>query len=245
MSSLPTDTRETRKGASEVKFLIDPVVGANVRDWARERFAPDPNGSGPFGDQYRTTSVYLDTDALDVYHRRGSYGRSKYRVRRYDDADVVFLERKLKTARSLVKWRTAVPIAAIPQLEAPTSQAGSSGRWFERRLAARKLRARCQVSYRRTAFVAATSQGPARLTLDDHLFARPTRDVAFGTDAELPILENQMILELKFSSVMPGIFKQLVEQFVLTPGSVSKYRIAAGVLNLEWERPAQPQLATA
>jgi hypothetical protein len=32
-----------------------------------------------------------------VFHRRGSFGRSKYRIRRYGEAQVGFLERKLKT----------------------------------------------------------------------------------------------------------------------------------------------------
>jgi hypothetical protein len=239
MSSI-RDTRETCARASEIKFLIDPVVASSIREWARERMGPDPHGAGAFGDQYRTTSVYFDTTALDVFHRRGSFGRSKYRVRRYGQGDVAFLERKLRTSRLLVKRRTAVAIDAIGRLEDLDSRPGGPGYWFGRRLAARRLRAVCQVAYRRTAHVATITDRPVRLTLDDQIRVSPAADVAFASGADMPILERHMILELKFRFEMPAMFKQLLEEFALMPGSVSKYRMAAAALNLDWARPALP-----
>ena len=69
-------------------------IRAALREWARAHLAPDHFGSGPHGDGYTTTSLYFETPGFDVYHRRGSYGRSKFRIRRYGEADIVFLERK-------------------------------------------------------------------------------------------------------------------------------------------------------
>ena len=85
---------------SEIKFVVDAATGGRIREWARARLAPDPHGAGSFADEYRVSSLYFDTAARDVFHRRGSYGRSKYRIRRYHDEPSVFLERKLRTGSS-------------------------------------------------------------------------------------------------------------------------------------------------
>ena len=105
----PFDSRETRDFAREIKFLVDVSIADDVRDWARTHLGPDPHGAGPFGDEYVTTSLYFDTAQFDVFHRRGSFGRSKYRIRRYGECQVVFLERKLKTRGLLTKPRYLVP----------------------------------------------------------------------------------------------------------------------------------------
>src|SRR5512140_2655356 len=96
-----TDSRERREFASELKFLLAPAIADQVRDWARSRLAPDPNARDGECDAYHITSLYFDTDDFDVFHRRGSFGRTKYRIRRYGPSEVAFLERKLKT-RGLV-----------------------------------------------------------------------------------------------------------------------------------------------
>jgi hypothetical protein len=83
--------RYINRFTSETKLLVDARLGDDVRAWARDRLGPDPHGKGPFRDQYGVTSLYLDTEARDVYHRRQSYGRSKFRIRQLQAADVTFL----------------------------------------------------------------------------------------------------------------------------------------------------------
>src|SRR5207253_742259 len=100
--------RETRDHAREIKFLVDSSVAPQVQEWMRANLGPDANGEGPFNDQYATSSLYFESDTFDVFHRRGSYGRSKYRIRRYGLSDVMFLERKFRTDRLLAKRRTIV-----------------------------------------------------------------------------------------------------------------------------------------
>src|SRR5918995_3557948 len=97
-----TSTRETRAAASEIKFLIDPALAPHILQWAREHLEADPHGTGPFGDEYDIATIYFDTPEHDVFQRRGSFGRAKYRVRRYNESTVVFLERKLRKPRLLV-----------------------------------------------------------------------------------------------------------------------------------------------
>src|SRR5688572_20602071 len=103
-------SRETRARASEIKFLVEPDQAADIRSWARANLTPDPHGTGPFGDEYDTASIYFDTQDLDVLQRNGSYGRAKYRIRRYAQGDVVFLERKLRRPRIVAKRRTQTTI---------------------------------------------------------------------------------------------------------------------------------------
>ena len=41
----------------------------------------------------------------------------------------------------------------------------------------------------------------------------------------MPALSNRLILELKYRGAPPAIFRQLVEEFALTPQAASKYRL--------------------
>ena len=89
-----TDMRENRELASEIKFLVSPELAAQIRDWAGGRLLADRHGAGLAGDAYQIMSLYFDTQRMDVFQRNGSFGRSKYRIRRYGLDEVVFLERK-------------------------------------------------------------------------------------------------------------------------------------------------------
>jgi len=80
--------------------------------------------------------------------------------------------------------------------------------------------------------VAMTQYGPIRLTLDENLRPLPAAGLSFSGSEGTPLLENQIVLELKFRLVMPVLFKHLVEEFALNAQSVSKYRLAATRLGL-------------
>jgi hypothetical protein len=222
-------SREIRVHAFEVKFLVQPDVAARIRQWARTHLSADPHGSGPFRDEYRTTSVYFDTRAYDVFHQRGSFGRGKYRIRRYGDADAVFLERKMRQAIVLAKRRTHTPLATLDRLaHAPDPE--WAGYWFHRRVVARDLRPVCQVTYHRTARVLARNGDHIRLTLDSDLRARLSRDIRFARGTGIPVADGRSILELKFKGPAPAMFRQLVEEFALNPQSASKYRLSVAKL---------------
>ena len=217
-------TRETRAAASEIKFLIAPALAPALREWTRARLDADPHGSGPFGDEYETSSLYFDTADSDVLNRRDSFARAKYRVRRYGAGEVVFLERKLRRPGLLIKRRTVVPLSTLDRLtEGPLGAWG--GDWFHQRLQVRALRPVCQVSYHRTARAAETADGPARLTIDCDLRSVPVREPRFSAGAGTPFLQDRVIVELKFRVRMPAIFRRLVEEFALEPASASKYRL--------------------
>lgn len=226
-----TDSRENREFASEVKFLVMRPVAGQIHDWARAWLAPDPNAADGSGDGYQVTSLYFDTDRFDVFHRRGSYGRSKYRIRRYEWNPTAFLERKLKTRGLVSKRRSEVNLAELSQLKGARPEPSWCGCWYHQRLLARRLAPVCQISYRRTARVAMTPSGPIRLTLDEGIRCMPATSLAFQGGEGNPLLPgNQFILELKYRQQMPSLFKRLVELFLLNPKPISKYRLAVTAL---------------
>lgn len=226
-----TDTREYRESACELKFLVSIAASAQIHAWAQSRLQPDPHADGEHGDGYRITSLYLDTAQFDVFHRRGSFGRSKYRVRRYGAGEVAFLERKLKTKGLLAKRRSTLNLERLEGLHSPNPDPDPDAFWFHRRLLARGLLPICQISYRRTARFALTQLGPIRLTLDDNLCALPVRRLAFEDLAQArPILPDQRVLELKFRGSLPRLFHELLQEFSLSPSAFSKYRHAARTL---------------
>jgi hypothetical protein len=231
---MSTEIREQRPFAAEVKFLLTPAQGDAIRDWVRPRLTPDPYGSGEDGDRYTITSLYCETEAQDVFFRRGSFGRSKYRIRRYATSDMVFLERKLRTKDLLSKRRSLVPIDELSHLGDAGADwpKGWSGAWFGHRIAARRMRPVCQVAYDRVARLAATPYGVARLTLDTHIRAWVTERFEFQDGEPRPVLTDRVILEMKYRVEMPAVFKALVEEFRLSPGRVSKYRLSMGALSL-------------
>jgi len=233
--------REHRPFAAEIKFLVTPEQGDTIREWVRTRLTPDPYGSGEDGDRYTTSTLYCETPAQDVFHRRGSYGRSKFRIRRYATSDMVFLERKLRTKDMLSKRRSLVPIADLALLGAhvPSWPKKWNGAWFGDRIATRRLGPVCQVTYDRVARLAPTPYGIARLTLDANVRAWPIEAFAFQAGEATPVLPGRVILEMKYRMDMPAVFKALVEEFRLNPAPVSKYRSSIVALGLATAPPVE------
>jgi hypothetical protein len=225
------DRRETRSFAREIKFLIPAEMGLQIQDWARAALEPDPCGIGDCGDCYATTSLYYETPDFDVFHQKESYGRAKYRIRRYGFDSYIFLERKFRTDRLLAKRRTSVALESLERLGETEADPEWPGYWFHRRILRRGLKPLVQVSYERTARLGSAPLGPIRLTIDTNLRVLPLPDRAFLPGVGLPLIEGKSILELKYVQDLPAIFKQLVERYAISPGRVSKYRLGLGALD--------------
>jgi hypothetical protein len=238
------DVRESREFASEVKFQVPEFASEEILNWARSRLLPDPNANddGQSG-AYQITSLYFDTEGFDVYNRNGSFGRSKYRIRRYGPAKVAFLERKLKTRGLVSKRRAAVVVEELQRLQNTEPDPCWPGFWYHQRLLARQLKPVCQITYRRLAWVGLTNHGPVRLTLDHCIQTVPLELVGFNDRLPgVPISDHDVIVEFKFRCDMPLLFKELVEKFALTPKRISKYRLAVVALGLvEAPELTQPQ----
>jgi len=211
--------------AFELKFLLTEHQAQQVEEWARRGLTLDPHGDPSLDGAYQTTSLYFDTPQLDVYHRAPSYKRRKFRVRRYGAAPWTFLERKSKWGDRVAKRRVAIADEELVQLTRPMSLVNWPGHWFHRSLFMRRLQPACLIAYQRLAYFGSCPEGPLRLTLDRRVRGVLCADWHVGPfDAGVPLLSEQVILELKFRAALPTPFKELVHDQRLTPAAVSKYR---------------------
>jgi hypothetical protein len=210
----------------EVKFIVSRHAAAEIGEWVNGELSPDPHAAD--ADGYRISSLYFDTNEFDTFFGRAPYARAKYRIRRYNDSPVVFLERKFKKAGRVIKRRSEFALRDLP----PTyTNEMSEGRWFWRRLERRRLRPVCQITYKRQARVGTHSAGPLRLTIDEEIHAIADA-VRFTDHSCVELLRGLAILELKYHENVPPVFAQLIENFHLQPQTISKYRIAVKALGL-------------
>lgn len=210
--------------AFELKFELTQADVPRLLDWARRHLRPDPHGEEGC---YRVTSVYCDTPELDVFHRSVGYRGGKLRMRRYDEAPFVFLERKVKKGDQVRKRRVEVAPDDLRRLAAGTSPQAAA--WFLERALKKGVAPTARVGYRRTAFY-----GPAvRVTMDENLIGVPAR----GWEVEplrdgRELLPGGALLELKFHDAMPDLFRRLLPELPLKTARVSKYRRCVALCGL-------------
>jgi hypothetical protein len=227
--------------AFELKFLVDEAKAGEVEVWARQRLSLDPHGDSTRGGAYHTTTLYLDTAELDVYHRTPSFRRRKFRVRRYGHMPWVYLERKTKFGDRVSKRRARIPEIEIERLGNTFGDPSWAGSWFLQRISAKRLLPAFRIAYDRTAYVGACAEGPLRLTIDRNVCGNPFGQwlVSDSGDSR-EVLPSKAILELKFLRAMPLPFKDLVQTTRLNPAIVSKYRLCREA----WGVPARGQIET-
>jgi hypothetical protein len=155
-----------------------------------------------------------------VYRRTPGFEVHKYRARRYGTEPTVHLERKSKSEGRVWKCRGTLPLAdlARPMAEWPVS-------WFASDVAGLGLAPVCGVTYRRSAYIGESPTGNVRLTLDREAWGVPAAHLSLDPlTAGIPLLSDAVVVELKFLSTLPALFKTLVERFQLQPTGISKYR---------------------
>lgn len=212
--------------AYELKFVLDASAALDVENWSRAQMALDLHGDPALGGAYRTTSLYFDTPALDVYRRAGMHRLYKFRVRRYGSMAWAFLERKSREEGRVRKRRTPIPADDVQLLALSGSLLDLPGRWFQRDLRSHGLLPACRGEYLRTAFAGDHRGNSMRLTLDRQLRGAPDGNWSLAPRGEgLALLEGHVILELKFRGTLPAPFEGLVRDLNLTPSSLSKYRL--------------------
>lgn len=217
--------------AYEMKFVLTADVADEIAAWAGWRLKVDPHGDPALDGAYRTTTVYLDTEADDVRHRRGWHRRHKLRLRRYGEEPWVYVEQKTKRRDQVTKQRSRVAVDELPRLAEPPGDPAWSGAWFAERAGLRGLRPAAMVQYRRAAYLG-DAGGPVRLTLDRDLSCRLATGWSLeGRESGQPFLEGRALMELKYHEALPGIFKDLIAELRLSPRGASKYRLGLDALD--------------
>lgn len=221
--------------AFELKFLLAEEVAQHVEAWATEHLERDAFASPERGGSYQTTTLYLDTPGLDVFYRTSGFRGRKYRLRRYGEGERIYLERKSRRGDRVKKRRCDVPLADLAIFPFDGAAVDWPGLWFRDRIGVRALQPVCRITYERTAFMQATSEGPVRLTLDRQIRGVPAASWDLPPVREgHSILAGQVICEFKFRAALPALFKDLIADLRIQPVSISKYRrvmTAAGVAN--------------
>jgi hypothetical protein len=218
--------------AFELKFQLREDQAQAVARWASQHLNLDPHADPKLGNAYRVHGLYFDTPALDVFHRAPGYKKKKYRLRRYGANTLVYLEQKRKSAGKVSKRRVQVIAAELERLRAGSPVDPEwPGHWFHRRISVRKLAPSCFISYERHAYFGENAEGPLRLTLDRFVQSQAANrwtveEVVNGKS----MLAGYVLLELKFRRQVPALFKAMMQDFGLTPGSLSKYRLAIQAL---------------
>jgi len=211
--------------AFELKLVLPETLARTLEAWAEQRMQRDQFGNPEDGGAYQTTTLYLDTPQFDVFHRSPGFRRRKYRLRRYGLESRIYFERKSRRGDRVRKRRSDALLHDLPRLVADEAAAEWSGAWFRERIALHSLLPACRVTYRRTAFVQASDQGPVRLTFD-----REIRGVSDGSWDLTPVdggdclLDGAVVCEFKFRESLPALFKQVIVDLQLQSGSMSKYR---------------------
>ena len=222
-----------RFGQYELKFLISEPLAAHVMDWARLHMARDPVAHCDERELYQVHTIYLDTPALGVFGKRGALRTRKYRLRRYGEEPTIWLERKAKVKGRVKKRRTAIGEEEVACLYEQTPPPDWPGHWFRRRVALRQLQPVCSVTYERYARVGLTPEGPIRMTLDRAIggcgFNGSTSALTNWEVPRVPLaglerLGGLCVLELKYPTILPALFKGVMSDFTLAPLRVSKFR---------------------
>lgn len=183
----------------------------------------DIDGKRAFG--YQTQ--YFDTPDLASFrhHVQGRRRRSKVRTRQYLDADLCFLEVKLKTIRKItVKKRLAHDIALMDQLNQNALQfVDDAHREQYNRASLAAYAPVIRMQYSRMTLVA--KSGGERMTID--------RGLRFWNESTArEILEDMVIIETK-SAFGRGISDAILRKAGNHPiGSCSKYCIGLAALEL-------------
>ncbi len=213
--------------------MLAEDIAERVERWVLGNLCLDAFAERGLGNAYRVLSLYLDTPSLDVFHRTPPHKRRKLRLRSYGGSAPVFLEQKMRKGDRVRKRRTPISAAELHRFNNLTQAEGGiewPGVWFERRVATHALRPAFQVACVRTAFVGADAD-PIRLTIDRNLCGLPNPHWQFHEDAGVPLLPGHVVLELKYRSAMPALFKHLLADMALSPAPMSKYRTAVRAWN--------------
>jgi hypothetical protein len=154
------------------------------------------------------------------------------------------LEQKSKMLSQLSKRRLEFDLQCMSQIDralaSDTFVTEDEDNWFLSDVSQRSLTPACMVRYERLAFFLETQHNSLRLTIDSNLssaacystqFAdQPWQSANFEPFSKFDplqfILQDQLILELKFLDSIPSLFKRLLAEFQIEPIKFSKYRTA-------------------
>jgi len=213
----------------ELKFVLNIVQYHELRNLLRAIMIPDPH-AGEMG-EYCIRSLYLDDIHRTAYFEKldGVRTRKKYRIRTYNcDDRRISLECKYKQDAYVCKdameldyeeW-TRMLVGDYSFLLHKDNQMAKE---FFVDARTNVIRPWGIVEYEREAYI--DQVGTTRITFDKKLRAIPRGEDMFCKDAAgyFVMEPNLMILEVKYTEVLPMKIWKLLRQYSMMETSVSKY----------------------
>lgn len=203
---------------------------------------PDPSAIHKQDHAYTVTSVYFDSPVLGDYNDKagGFLSRKKIRVRIYtptltEDTPEIWLEKKAKHDMRVRKSRILLPFEGYRTLLNGSRTSflqhyGKSPHGHEiiHHLIRDQMKPHIIVRYQRAPLV---GYGPAdfRVTFDSNMETCFSRDLCY-TPAMKNVYPGSTIMEVKFSSILPFWFKDMLRRYNLERASFSKYTNALETL---------------
>jgi VTC domain len=229
----------------ELKFLIRPAEAVAIAEFVEPYLELDKYCESRPNREYTVRSIYYDSPSFDCYHEKldGVRERQKLRIRTYNQAtDVAYLENKRKIGGTHHKVKTALSSEVLTALASRDDGAvraifGQDGpAQVLEQLLYRMLRDAYAplslVVYDREAYVYPGQHDLVRLTFDRNLRARlfPTlASIHSELDLE-PLLYHWIILEIKFTGIIPRWVRRLNMRFDLRRQACSKFGMSVASL---------------
>jgi hypothetical protein len=227
----------------EYKYLIGRELVEGITSFLSQHLKLDEYCAGRKNYNYTVRSIYYDSPGFKCYHEKldGQKYREKFRVRTYNEPGnaPIFLEDKKKDGSYYKKYRAELNDDTMRIIENP--HLGSN----EEKVIPEKdkslierflfhLRGKAYfpvvlVAYEREAYIEPGGNN-IRVTLDKNLRAAlfPGLDQIYEEERLEYILYNWIILEVKFSQILPRWLKRLVSLFNLNRQACSKYCTSVG-----------------
>ncbi len=205
----------------ELKFALTAEQAAEAKKWARTHLEVDPHT--PKGSRhYELQTLYLDNERMDVFHSQLPARGVKYRIRRYGNEPIAYLERKKRKGTRVTKRRSSFPIERLDDILSRTKKLKGWAKRFQQLVRNYSLEPMVLMSYQRAAFVGSDA---ARLTIDWRICAETSSEItSLSMNGDSVSASNEIVLELKYNGdTMPECFNEIMALLPRQPVGFSKY----------------------
>lgn len=219
----------------ELKYRISESKAQAIKTYVQNFLPVDRYALGHPDKQYPISSLYLDSDNLDLCKETllGKTNRFKLRIRAYDDdpQSPVFFEIKRRADKVILKSRARIKrtdmAAVLDGLGNGENFSGKDREALQQFLYYKWMiqgRPVVMVRYMREPFEGDTDSR-VRITFDRHLSYKQVSkpQVLLNGPGWHPISIPFVILEIKFTEHYPAWVRQMVHVFNLNRSSMSKY----------------------
>lgn len=203
------------RAAHEVKFRLTREQFTQAIAWAEGSLVADAHGNPG----YQTTTLYLDTADHKTLTRAPGYKQNKFRIRRYEAEDMLYLERKFKQGTRVRKTREVSSLGDLGNLLDPCEAESA----FAHAIRSKALVPAMLGQYCRRAFSGTSTNGAIRLTLDQDIRVASAHSYSFDATSDW-VDVPALVMELKFVDGLPAVFRELITELNLHTTTFSKYR---------------------